>query len=125
MIAVVSDDPNTPCALPTPDSYEWFTETGKTRAPAWRNEVTLRSVEMFTEYEPGSYIEYISPTPLLIVVAAEDHLTIADEAIAAYSRALEPKSLVLLSGGHFNAYVKAFGEASGAARDWFVEHLAP
>ena len=123
MIAVVSDDPNTPCALPTPDSYEWFTETGKTRAPAWRNEVTLRSVEMFTEYEPGSYIEHISPTPLLMVVAAQDHLTVADEAIAAYSRALEPKSLVLLSGGHFDAYGKAFDEASGAARDWFGEHL--
>ncbi len=124
MIAVVSDDPNVPCALPTPDSYEWFTETAKKRAPAWRNEVTLRSVEMFMDYEPGIYIEYISPTPLLMVVAAQDHLTVADEAIAAYERALEPKKLVLLKGGHFDAYVKSFDEASGAARDWFVEHLA-
>ncbi|MDH3475418.1 MAG: alpha/beta hydrolase [Rhodospirillales bacterium] len=123
MIAVVSDDPNVPCALPTPDSYEWFTETAEKRAPAWRNEVTLRSVEMFMEYEPGSYIEYISPTPLLMVVAAGDHLTVADEAIAAYERALEPKRLVLLKGGHFDAYVKDFDAASGAARDWFVEHL--
>ena len=31
--------------------------------------MTLRSVEMFTEYEPGSYIALISPTPLLLVVA--------------------------------------------------------
>ncbi len=123
MIAVVSDDPNVPCALPTPDSYEWFTQTAEERAPAWRNEVTLRSVEMFMEYEPGSYIEYISPTPLLFVVAAKDHLTVAEEAIAAYERALEPKKLVLLKGGHFDAYVKSFDEASGAARDWFVEHL--
>ena len=43
-------------------------------------EVTLRSVEMFTEYEPDSYIEHISPTPLMMVVAAGDHLTVADEA---------------------------------------------
>ncbi len=71
----------------------------------------------------GSYIEYISPTPLLLVVAAKDHLTVADEAIAAYERALEPQKLVLLKGGHFDAYVKSFDEASGAARDWFVEHL--
>ncbi|HVM97782.1 MAG TPA: alpha/beta fold hydrolase, partial [Candidatus Acidoferrales bacterium] len=76
MIAVVSNDPTAPCALPTPDSYEWFTETAKLRAPAWKNEVTLQSVELFTEYEPGSYIEYISPTPLLMVVAAADHLTV-------------------------------------------------
>ncbi|HVY51862.1 MAG TPA: alpha/beta fold hydrolase, partial [Devosia sp.] len=81
MIPVVSNDPAAPCALPTPDSYEWFTETGKLRAPAWRNEVTLQSVELFTEYEPGIYIEYVSPTPLLLVVAAGDHLTVADEAL--------------------------------------------
>jgi fermentation-respiration switch protein FrsA (DUF1100 family) len=123
MIAVVSNDPAVPCALPTPDSYEWFTETAASRAPAWRNEVTLRSIEMFMEYEPGVYIEYISPTPLLMVVAAQDHLTVADEAIAAYERALEPKKLVLLKGGHFDAYVKDFETASGAARDWFTEHL--
>jgi fermentation-respiration switch protein FrsA (DUF1100 family) len=124
MIPVVSNDPNVACALPTPDSYEWFTETARLRAPAWRNEVTLQSVELFTEYEPGAYIEYISPTPLLMVVAAGDHLTVADEAIAAYGRALEPKKLALLRGGHFDAYVKDFDTASGAARDWFVEHLA-
>jgi fermentation-respiration switch protein FrsA (DUF1100 family) len=123
MIAVVSDDPNVPCALPTPDSFQWFTETAKLRAPAWRNEVTLRSVEMFTEYEPGAYIEYVSPTPLLMVVAAGDHLTVADEALGAYERALEPKRLMLLQGGHFDAYVKDFERSSGAARDWFVEHL--
>src|SRR5262245_44750495 len=108
MIAVVSNDPSAPCALPTPDSYEWFTETAKLRAPAWKNEVTLQSVELFTEYEPGSYIEYISPTPLLMVVAAADHLTVADEAIASYGRALEPKKLTLLRGGHFDAYVQDF-----------------
>ena len=123
MIAVVSNDANVPCALPTPDSYEWFTETAKLRAPAWHNEVTLRSVEMFTEYEPGTYAEYVSPTPLLMVVAAQDHLTVADEALAAYERALEPKKLMLLKGGHFDAYVKDFEAAGGAARDWFVEHL--
>lgn len=123
MIAVVSDDASVPCALPTADSFAWFTETAAQRASAWRNEVTLRSVEMFMEYEPGSYIEYISPTPLLMVVAARDHLTVVDEAIAAYERALEPKKLVILKGGHFDAYVKDFDAASGAACDWFVEHL--
>ncbi len=53
MIPVVAENPLAPCALPTADSWQWFTETGRTRAPAWRNEVTLRSVEMFMEYEPG------------------------------------------------------------------------
>jgi hypothetical protein len=123
MIAVVSDDPAIPCALPTPDSHAWFTATHQLRAPSWRNEVTLRSIEMFLEYEPGAYVEYVSPTPLLMVVAAKDHLTVADEALAAYERALEPKKLCLLPGGHFEAYVEAFDAASSAARDWFVGHL--
>jgi fermentation-respiration switch protein FrsA (DUF1100 family) len=124
MIPVVAQDPLAPCALPTPDSWQWFTETGKTRAPAWRNEVTLQSVEMFTEYEPGAYIEWVSPTPLMMVVAAGDHLTVSDEGLAAYERALEPKKLALLPGGHFDAYVKGFEASSTAARDWFVQHLA-
>ena len=54
--------------------------------------MTLRSVEMFTEYEPGTYIAFVSPTPLLLVVALGDHLTVADEALAAYERALSRRS---------------------------------
>jgi fermentation-respiration switch protein FrsA (DUF1100 family) len=123
MIPVVDADPMAPSALPTADSYEWFTETGATRAPSWRNEVTLRSVEMFWEYEPGAYIQWVSPTPLLMVVAAGDHLTVCDLAIEAYEQAREPKKLVVLSGGHFDAYVADFAAASGAAAGWFTEHL--
>jgi fermentation-respiration switch protein FrsA (DUF1100 family) len=73
---------------------------------------------------PGAYVEWISPTPLLMVVVAADHLTVADEALAAYGRALEPEKLTLLAGGHFDAYVKDFDAASGAAREWFLQHLA-
>jgi hypothetical protein len=123
MIPVVSPDPAGPAVLPTPDSWQWFDETGRTRASAWRNEVTLRSVELFLAYEPGAYIEHVSPTPLLLVVALADHLTVADEALSAYERALHPKKLVTLKGGHFDAYVADFDKASAAARDWFVEHL--
>ena len=123
MIPVVDADPMAPSSLPTADSYAWFTETAAARAPSWRNEVTLRSVEMFWEYEPGAYIQWVSPTPLQIVVAAGDHLTVSDLAIEAYERALEPKKLVVLSGAHFDAYVADFEAASGAAADWFTEHL--
>ena len=124
MIPVVAQDPASPSALPTPDSWVWFTETGRTRAPSWKNEVTLRSVEMFTEYEPGSYVSFISPTPLLMVVALGDVLTVADLALAAYERALEPKRLVTLQGGHFDAYIKDFEASSKPTVEWFTRHLA-
>jgi hypothetical protein len=107
-------------ALPTPDSWQWFTATGASRAQ--RGDAALgRAVH---DYKPGAWIELISPTPLPTMVALGDHLTVADEALAAYERARQPKRLVTLKGSHFDAYVADFEAASGAARDWFREHLA-
>ena len=123
MVPVVAEDPAAPSALPTADSWKWFIETAKTRAPSWRNEVTLRSVEMFMDYEPGAYISFVSPTPLQIVVALGDHLTVADQALKAYERALHPKRLVTLKGGHFDAYIDGFSAASTASGEWFQQHL--
>lgn len=124
MVPVVSADPLGPAALPTADSHAWFTETAAVRAPAWRNEVTVRSLDLFLGYDPSSLIALISPTPLLMVVGLADHLTPADLALAAYERALQPKRLVTLRGGHFDAYGTDFTAASSAAVDWFNTHLA-
>jgi hypothetical protein len=46
-----------------------------------------------------------------------------DLALSAYERALEPKSLVLMPGGHYTAYLEGFEVASKAAVDWFRKHL--
>ena len=75
------------------------------------------------EYEPGTYLPWISPTPLLMCVAADDVLTVSDLAIDGFERAREPKRLVIMPGGHFDAYVDGFDVSSGAAVDWFVQHL--
>ncbi|MDN5856233.1 MAG: alpha/beta fold hydrolase, partial [Actinomycetia bacterium] len=123
MVPVVDKDPLAPSALPTPDSYTWFTETHELRAPSWRNEVTLRSVEMFTEYEPITYVAQISPTPLLVLPSQSDVLCQSDLILDAYEKALEPKKVQILPGGHFDAYVDGFDVSGPAARDWFVEHL--
>ena len=124
MVPVVAEDPMASCALPTPDSWEWFSETGRTIAPSWRNEVTLRSLEMLMEYDPVWFIERISPTPLMMLVGSNDHLAMTDEALRAYNLAAEPKKLVLMNGGgHFDAYGRDFELASASARDWFVTHL--
>jgi fermentation-respiration switch protein FrsA (DUF1100 family) len=124
-IQVVWDkEPTEPCALPTEDSHDFFLGPILERATAWRNEVTLRSVEMFIEYEPGAYIADVAPTPLMMVVAAKDHLTVVDLALEYFERARQPKELLVLPGGHFEAYVRpAFDENAPAQLSWFQQHL--
>ncbi|HEY4006431.1 MAG TPA: alpha/beta hydrolase [Pseudonocardia sp.] len=124
MIPVVAEDPTAVAALPTPDSHQWFTATSQERAPSWRNEVTLLTMEFFRGYEPGKYVPLIAPTPLLMVLAPNDRLAAGELATAAYETAAHPKKLELVPGGHFDAYTgSGFEISSGAARDWFVEHL--
>lgn len=62
------------------------------------------SIEAFRECDPSANIQNISPTPLLMTVAENDTLTPTDLALKAYSRALEPKELHILPGGHFDGY---------------------
>lgn len=125
MVPVVAENPLDPAALPTPDSWQWFTETRESRAPNWKNEVTLRSVEMLGEYNPVDYIAQISPTPLLMLPARNDVLCPSAFAIDAYEKAREPKRLQILPGGHFDAYVKGFEASSRPALDWLRKHLVP
>ncbi len=110
------------------DAWEFF--TGKDAAAAdqwrfekWRNEITLRSLELYSEYEPGSYIERIAPTPLLMIVGDRDVVCPTDMALAAFNRAGEPKRLELFGGGHFSAYTDQLDRAADAAAEWYSEHL--
>ncbi|MFK0007879.1 alpha/beta hydrolase [Paenarthrobacter sp. NPDC090520] len=123
MIDVVNADPMAPSALPTPDSWEWFNSTHELRAPSFVNQCTLRSVERFSEYQVGSYLRLISPTPLLMCVAQNDVLTPTRLALEGYGEALEPKRLAVLPGGHFDAYVDGFDVSSSVQLDFFREHL--
>lgn len=110
-----------PAALPGEDGYAWFTRTG---GATWRNEVTLSSFEAVRAYEPGWWIEDISPRPLLMIVATDDVVTPTDQAEAAFARAGDPKKLVRVPGGHFDVYSGAgFDQAMGASIAWLREHL--
>ncbi|MEO9781316.1 MAG: alpha/beta hydrolase [Sedimentitalea sp.] len=121
---VIGETFGDPCALPTEDSHKFFTELSEENRGRWANEITLRSMEMFTEYEPGDAIARIAPTPLMIVVGRDDHLTPADMTLSAYERALEPKKLLVLECGHFEAYTDAPFEVSAPAQcGWFKTHL--
>jgi hypothetical protein len=89
----------------------------------WRNEITTRTWELYDEYEPAAFIERIAPTPLLMIVARDDTMTPAEDALAAFDRAGEKKRIVVVPGYHYAVYGDQFATASNEARDWFAEHL--
>jgi fermentation-respiration switch protein FrsA (DUF1100 family) len=119
--AVVSGDPSVPAAYRSQDAIDFFLQP--IPEGLWKNEVTLRSTRAARMYEPGAWVSRVSPTPLLMVVASNDKVTVADLALAAYERALEPKRLALVPGGHFDPYLDQFRIAEAAATEWFREHL--
>ncbi|RFU28977.1 hypothetical protein B7463_g7355, partial [Scytalidium lignicola] len=122
IIPVVDADPLKPSALPTPDSYEFFTGWGK--KSNWINEVTVRSIEAFRAYNASAHIHRISPTPLMMTVGNNDVLTPTDLSLEAYSRAREPKCLQLLPGGHFDGYSgPQFEKNAGAQAQFLREYL--
>jgi hypothetical protein len=141
-VPVVDADPLKSSALPTPDSHEFFSAWEK--KSNWKNTVTVRSwvldaslesfssltiadrcilqsIELFRGYEPQQLIERISPTPLLMTIAAQDVLTPADLAIGAFARAREPKQLNLLPGGHFEAYSGPLFEQNAGTQVAFLK----
>jgi uncharacterized protein len=90
----------------------------------WENKVTVRSLDLRLAFEVMPFIERIAPTPLLMIVADNDKITPTDISLQAFARALEPKKLVLVHGDHYVPYLEEFELSSGAARDWFVDHLS-
>ncbi|WP_135452663.1 alpha/beta hydrolase [Mycobacterium sp. DL99] len=120
--AVVGSDPAIPAAYRSADAIAFYTQP-TTPENAWHNSMTVRSSRAARMYEPGTWIDRVSPTPLLMIVGLQDTITVTDLALAACERALEPKKLVTIPGGHFDPYLGKFDQAAGAARDWFTKYL--
>lgn len=56
-------------------------------------------------YQPGVWVDRISPTPLITTIAKQDHIAVTDLALNAYQRALMPKRLVMIKAGHLDPYL--------------------
>src|SRR3984893_11658967 len=123
MVPVASLDPNEVCAFPGTNAFEAFQGAQQTVAPTWRNEVTLRSLELFLAHETLGYVDKIGPVPLLMIVEDQDTLSAPDMSLEGYRDTLEPKKMVILQGGHFDAYVRDQAVTARAASDWYVENL--
>ena len=110
-------------ARPGNSSADWVRATPPEKLTSWGNKLTLRSLELYRTYEPGAYVAQISPTPLLMITMDNDTVTPTDEILGAYNRALEPKRLVMLKGGHCDLYAYRRAEAVQAALAFYREFL--
>jgi uncharacterized protein len=119
---IVSDDPSVSAAYRTKSAMAFYLQPLGPDA-IWENSITMRSTRLARMYEPGPWVPRVSPTPLLMVVASHDTITVTDLALTAYEQALEPKKLAIVPGDHFDAYLGSFDSASEAALDWFQQHL--
>lgn len=124
--AVTAPIINTPgrfATLPGEEAYHWLSQRSAA-APAWRNEVTVRSMLAATRINLRPYLPRIAPTPLLMMVGNRDHYCHTDVQLRAFESAGEPKKLLQADGGHFNFY-----EEPGLSRvlpeetEWFCRHL--
>lgn len=122
-IAVTSNDPAVPSALPGLDTYEWIMKASKD-VPNYRNEVTVRSLDLCFEYAPEAFLERIAPTPIMMTIADQDNLCVTELQLAAYQKLLEPKQLQILHGNHYVAYEDGHAEAANAQADFLLRHLA-
>jgi fermentation-respiration switch protein FrsA (DUF1100 family) len=119
---IVSDDASKPASYRAKDAIDFYPQ----RIPPgiWENSVTIRSTRAARMYEPGVWLTRVSPTPILMIVAMNDTITVIDLAVAAYECTLEPKKLVTIPGGHFEPYLSQFPASCGAALSFFQQHLA-
>ncbi|BCW05698.1 alpha/beta fold hydrolase [Arthrobacter sp. NtRootA1] len=120
-VDTIGDGPGSAALFTSPDAVRFHRDV--VPPGEMNNTVTLRSNRASRLYEPGVWIGRVSPTPLMMIVETAETVIPADIQLAAYERALQPKELVLLPGGHFDAYDVQFDESSDAALMWFSTHL--
>jgi uncharacterized protein len=87
------------------------------------NELTVRSFDYLRTYEPLSFVADIAPTPLLLVIAANDTTTPTAWQHEAFAAMGEPKKLCSIECRHYDVYMGDLGKAASTACDWYREHL--
>ena len=114
-----------PCYLPGKEAYDGFMAI-VAKAPNWRNQITLESLEKMREFDAVSSIELMSPTALLLIPAEKESLirSYMDAVKATYERAREPKNMIVLPIGHFEIYREPWlSKSADAAINWFKQYL--
>lgn len=83
--------------------YDWH-RINEQRHPTFHNAIAAHSLDRIVGYDPGAFVEDISPTALQIILADRDTTTPSDVARAVFDRAGEPKELMEYAGDHYDVY---------------------
>jgi fermentation-respiration switch protein FrsA (DUF1100 family) len=106
------------------DSYDFANQAQATVAPAWRNEVTMGSLDAILEHAPARFIDLVAPRPLLMILAKDDAIAPPGTIRETFNRAGGTKRLLEVEGGHYAVYSGNGAKKAGqAATEWFTEHL--
>ncbi|MEV0643387.1 alpha/beta hydrolase [Streptomyces sp. NPDC050619] len=105
--------------------YEYLAGSYEGTGVGWTNSITIRSTSWVLAYDVRPFMRHISPTPLMMVVAGDDQTNPPSLALEAYEAALEPKELVMISGGHYGGYWPHLSRdlVTDAAARWYETHL--
>lgn len=115
-----------PAAMAGQEPFDYY-GTDRAASRGWRNRVTALSIRELITLDAASAIEFLAPTPLLVVHGETDGYCSPAAAAALYERAGQPKAIAWLpTSNHIDLYDNDEFVAPAVARvaAWFDEHLA-
>jgi pimeloyl-ACP methyl ester carboxylesterase len=118
---------NTVCTWPFPEVETIFGELKATEAPRHEHRTTIESTELLLQYTVYPYITRLLDTPILLIVADDDDLTLWDKEIEVFNLIPTPRKQLSVVGGtsHMDIYSELsqleFAATIGA--DWISKSL--
>jgi pimeloyl-ACP methyl ester carboxylesterase len=116
------------CTWPFPETYEAFNELKRTVAPAHEHRNTIASTEMLMNYSVYPFLPRLLDTPVLMVLAQGDDLTLWDKEIEVFGLIPTPKKElhVVPATKHMELYSDQSNIEVAAAKcaAWLSEQLA-
>jgi len=114
-------------AWPFPEGYDVFLHFQQHEAPNYDFAATLESVDLLMSYDVRPFVPRIVNTPVLMIVAENDDITLWDEEIGVYNAipTVSKKLVVIPKSDHLALYSKQtlLEQCATAATEWFVERL--
>lgn len=92
--------------------------------PTWSPKISMESLEHILSFKPEQYASMLAPRGILFISASEDNLVPPDEILSIYTKAKDPKKLVVLHGAHYDIYSQPLlGEYMREVEGWLATYI--